>query len=78
MIIQAAKSQSIAINMVWGTRGPGTFGIYISHEFLSGKQIQFSQMIIQAAGSQSIMINVVWGTRGPGVFRICNFFCLLN
>ena len=73
MITQATRSQNIVINMVWGTRGPGSLG-YAMPLVISmvNKQIQFSQMIIQAAGPQNIVLNMVWKTRGPGAFGIYN------
>ena len=49
MLIQTAKSQNEIINVVWGARGPGAFGVinYLCFSTIN-KQIQFSEMIIHA------------------------------
>ena len=38
MLIPTIKSQNVVINMVWGTRGAGTFGICNSPCMSNGKQ----------------------------------------
>ena len=69
MIILAAKSQNIVINVVCGARGPGTLKICNSPFIfvMVNKQIQFSQMTILAANPPNIAIDMVWGARQPGL-----------
>ena len=38
MIIQATESQNMEINVLWGTRGPGTLGLYNSPCILNVQQ----------------------------------------